>query len=167
MAEEIGNVITEVLARLDALAQKLGIAAEQIWGFAVKAKLVQAKRDILNVAAVLPLILALFGWSLHVAWMKLPHDLVSHVEGGGYSTAPIVANGQIIGWQQSTIPLVTTTVDRGLTSEGVAYVVSGFVCLLAGLITGILIAQGAIDAAARLKTAEYDAYQEILSDLVP
>lgn len=117
------EIADDVLQRIDKVAEKLGVAADKVWEFSVRAKVVNAKRDMVEnlVWFFFPVFLAVLG-----------HILLG-VKGPG--DGPEAAH------------------------------VFGYVSLLAAAIATGCCISGIITAVARTKTAEYDAYQEVVRDL--
>jgi len=174
--EIVKGTIAQIAERLDALAAKLGIAAENIWRFTVAAKVVEAKRDFAKFAAEILLVALLFGWAGHVARMKLPHDISTEVHTNqiqtSYSckryfratpTAEIrILDATCLKADSITVPV---PLDHGLSIAGWIYVATVIICAILGLISLIDAVQGMIYSIAAVKTAEYDAFQDLLSDL--
>lgn len=172
--EVIESTVEKVIQRIDGLADKLGIAAKEIWRFSVAAKAVEARRDLAKSAALLVVPLVLWGWSLHVALSAIPHDVESEM----YQTfeqsvtlpcdqVATVDGKQTVLHEQcwNNAPKEKTrTTDKGISGVGWLLVASGFMGALVGLgIAGRAIA-GVIDALAAAKKVEYDAYQDLISD---
>lgn len=180
MADVAGTVLGGVLARLDLLAEKLGIAAGQLWKFAVKAKIVEAQRDMLKTAVLLLVPFVLWGWALHVSRMHLPHDFkMMYVETRRETPTPCPTGVQgyiLKGGSWTTVAPAGGCVsvvtapdekkeDQGLSTTGWFYTASAIIATILGLIFLCGSLRDMIDAFARIHTAEYDAFQDLLSDL--
>lgn len=176
--EVVKGAVSELMTRLDALAAKLGIAAEYIWKFTVTAKVVEAKRDFAKSAASVLLAFVFWGWAIHVAFMAIPHDISSEPSYETISTptpctqfwqdgikghAPKPLQGTCM--QQTQKPAPDRKIDHGISNQGYAYVVSGILFTLLGVLAICLSVGGMIDALASVKTAEADAFDSLLYDL--
>lgn len=175
MKNKITTTIDKVLERLDVLAEKLGIAAKEIWRFSVAAKVTEAKSNLAK--AVLKVIFAILftGWATHVAFTKIPHK--THQETAFAQSAwheelcPESGNKKraVIIWGNcfaSDTPqkIGVTTVDDGLSDYGIGLAVSGLVAGIFAFFYWVVSIEEIIDALADLHTTEYDAYQDIIDD---
>lgn len=171
--ELIESTIGKVLERVDLVAAKLGIAAKEVWRFTVTAKLVGARRDLWKSALLALVSLPFWGWSLHVARMSIPHDIeqvaseymaIDHVP--CYKVDAKGLECEVPGDCQNYVSKEgpEKTVDKGTSNIGWAFVISGIILFFVGLLVLICAVSGLIDALADAKTAEYDAYQDLISD---
>lgn len=156
MTEVIPGTIDKVLTRIDKIADKLGIAAKEVWRFTLAAKAVEAKRRFAQAVPLLIMALVAGGWSLHIATMKLPHK-IEH---------KLIAPDNFFVWDKHTPPPLPTYVDddKGLSEEGVGLIGSGVLTGLVGFMMFGSAISTMIDAVASLKTIEYDSYREIVTD---
>jgi hypothetical protein len=162
--ELVQSTIDKMLERVDALAQKLGLAATQIWGFTVKANIVNAKRDIATAAAFLIVPALLCGWSIHVLRMRLPHE--THVSiAHTYAMRPCPAGATCWGGNYQVEAETPVTEDKGLETEGWLLAVSGLLTAIAAIITACCAVTALIEAISCIYTAEYDAYKDLIYDL--
>lgn len=168
--EVIQSTIDKVLERVDLLAAKLGIAAKEIWRFSVTAKVVEAKRDLAKSAALMIIPIIFWGWSIHVLTMKIPHDIQTRIEMIAGDPKPCdqigILNGKQVIMHEQCWPNVpkTVTEDKGVSNIGWLFVFSGILAGLGGLGLAGESVSGAINAIASAKTAEYDAYQDLIYD---
>lgn len=65
---EVTKTIKDIVDRLGTIAQKLGIAAGEVWAFSVKAKVVNAKRDYMVGIAEFLWPAALWGVALYLCF---------------------------------------------------------------------------------------------------
>lgn len=174
VSEVVESTIDKVLDRVDRIAAKLGIAAREVWRFAVTAKVVEAKRDVAKYGALILVSFLLWGWAARVAVMKLPHEIKSIpytyiVPGDRMPCDQVgVVNGKQVVlheqcWQNKQVEKVRTE-DQGVSNFGWMFLVSGIACALVGLGLAITSISGVIDGLAAAKTAEYDAYQDLIYD---
>lgn len=150
----IEGTVDKMLERLDALTGKLGIAASELWGYTVKAMIVNAKRDMVQAIALLFIPAILVGWAVHVKNMTLPHEM-QHIR--GLSQVP---GGQSLRETEEVR-------DNGLAAEGYFYAATAFGCVLVSLVWVGAAVSDVIHAQARQHTAEYDAYRNLISTLTP
>jgi hypothetical protein len=175
--EMVTGAVSELMTRLDAIAEKLGIAAEYVWKFTVMAKIVEAKRDFAKSAAIALLVFLFWGWAIHVALMTIPHEFSAEIayettttpspctqywNDGIKGHTPTPLQGTCMG---STQKPVDRKVDKGISSQGFAYVISGIVFALLGIIVLCVSVGGMIDGLAGMKKAEADAFESLLYDL--
>jgi hypothetical protein len=157
--EVVQSVVDKVLQRVDAVASKLGLAATQVWGFTVKANIVNAKRDITNHSALMLVAFVLFGWSFHVVKNPTPHELRKEVSYSQTACPPNYPMGYQC--QSSTERLVP---DGDISSIGWALIISSIVTAIAGLLVASCAVEGIVDGISCLYTADYDAYKDLIYD---
>jgi len=179
--EIVQSVIDKITTGAEKLAEKLGVAvaelgkvAAKVWVFSVTAKMANAKAKMAKSAALLLLPVFLFGWSLHIVLMPIPHEVhISHdYEQKQSDPRPCDQVGTLNGkqtilheqcWQTINVPVEHKDIGDVSTS-GWLLVASGFIALIAGLIFLAIAIEGLIDGYAATKTAEYDAYQDLIYD---
>lgn len=167
--EMIQSTIDKVLERVDLVASKLGIAAKEVWRFSVAAKLVEARRDLWKSALLGLLLLPFWGWTTRVATMRIPHDMEGRSTMGSLpcqvTTTPS-KDGNLGYWYMcgGAVSLSLPPEDKGVSQIGWLFVVSGVITAIAGLAVACLSVEGVINALADAHTAEYDAYQDLISD---
>jgi hypothetical protein len=170
IADVMQGTIDQMLTRIDSLAAKLGIAATQVWGFTVKAKLVDARRELIKSAALLALPIFLLCWTLHIATMHIPHERKTEM---AYKSeyrpcdqvAVVDGKQQVMHEQCQMQSQEPHEIEGDISSVGFILIASGVAALIAAFAFAASGIGGIIDALADSKTAEYDAFQDLLSDL--
>lgn len=164
MANNNKQIMQEVLKRVDALATKLGIAAENVWAFTVKATTVKAKVNLYRSIAFLIIPALLFGWAGHIATTKLPHD-IHHYGISSNCHASSVADARNNTWVtcENSDPVEE---DRGLSDLGQALALSGIITGLLGFVFSIVGVSAIFSAVQDIHTVESDAYHDILCDFM-
>jgi len=180
--ELIDSTIEKVLTRVDTLAEKLGIAAKEVWRFTVTAKMVEAKRDLYSAIAYMSLPLILWTWAAHVVMHSIPHDqeqvmvhksvytpiIPATPDKSGYATVTCSSNGPCVssgsGLYQQTQEDTPEMIDKGLGFAGWLLILSAVICACLGLAFAYDAVDELFGALASAKTAEYDAYQDLISD---
>lgn len=169
VAEVVESTIDKVLERVDLIASKLGIAAQEVWKFTVAAKLVEARRDLWKSGLLALMLLPFWGWTVHVATMRIPHEIESRSTMGSLpcqvETTPS-KDGKLNYWYMcgggASISLPPE--DKGVSPLGWIFVVTGVMTAIAGLTVACMSVEGIVNALADAHTAEYDAYQDLISD---
>lgn len=168
MSQFAEKAMQEVLNRLDAVAKKLGVAATEVWRFTVKAKMVEAYRDLVSNVVLLLVPVILFAWVGHVSHMQIPHDTQFHQESttymsSGYFTCS--SGGSCTTTAPVPVKQPAYTEDKGISNVGWAYVVSAIICAVAALIFLFRFLTNIVSSAAAIQTAEYRAFTDIIDQL--
>lgn len=173
-AEVIKDVAGEAIKRLDALAEKLGLASEKVWSFTVRANIVSARRDRAKAVVLGIFAVAFLGWALHVATMKIPREerREGYYPSGMCVAIPSQHNGYIENIQPyEEVPcrpgemVQEREIEGYVTEEGGWYIVSGLIFLALGLVCLGIAASDFINAIAAEKQAESNAFTEIIETL--
>ena len=175
--EVVQTTINKVLERIDLLASKLGIAATEVWKFTVINERVTARRDLWKSALLVLVMLPFWGWSLFVVTKPIPHEIVQNYPAGpsvGWSaTSAVPCDSAITAKGTTGVCRIYSTdppeetqklEDKGISPNGWLLIVTAVATFLLGL--GIVIESvgGVLNALAYAKTAEYEAYKNLISD---
>jgi hypothetical protein len=177
--EVVQTTINKVLERVDLLASKLGIAATEVWKFTVINERVTARRDLWKSALLVLVMLPFWGWSLFVVTKPIPHEIVQNYPAGwavgwsATSAVPCDSAGTIATKGTTDVCRINSTdpheetqklEDKGISLNGWLLIVTAVATFLIGL--GIVIESvgGVLNALAYAKTAEYEAYKNLISD---